>query len=90
LFKLNTGAPFVGFINPGPARLSAQKQGTNIAIGVQATPGARYLLQSSASLTNPSWTTLTNTVLVSSSFVFQQSLGLSNSAHYYRAVGVPP
>lgn len=90
LFKFNTGAPFVGFVPPGPARLSAQKQGNGISISLDGTLGARYQLQFANSLSNPTWATLTNTVLVSSPFVLQDNAQPATAARYYRAVGVAP
>jgi hypothetical protein len=88
LFKFNTGAPFVGFITPTPAQLTGQDQGTNFVVRMQGALGARYQLQTSPSLSPPSWTTLTNIVLTSSPFVFADAPASSDTARYYRAVGV--
>lgn len=90
LFKLNTGAPFVGFIPPLPARLSAQKTGTNIFVSMQGALGARYQLQTTSSLSNPNWTTATNVILTSSPFTFTDMVASGTTARYYRAVGVQP
>jgi hypothetical protein len=90
LFKFNTGAPFVGFVQPAAARLTVQKPARGISLSLDGTLGARYLLQSASSLSTPTWMTLTNTVLVSSPFVFQDNPAPTDSARYYRAVGVQP
>jgi hypothetical protein len=89
LFKFNTGAPFVGFLQPSPARLSVTKQSANTVVRVEGTAGARYLLQASSSVSSPSWTTLTNVVLTSSPYVFTEN-NAAGSARYYRAVGIRP
>jgi hypothetical protein len=86
LFKFNTGAPFVGFITPTPAQLSAQNRGTNFVLSMQGALGARYRLQSSPTLSSPAWTDLTNVVLSSSPFVLTDAPPVA--ARYYRAVGV--
>jgi len=87
LFKFNTGAPFVGFIPPTRAQLSARKQGTTIVLSVQGTLGARYLVQTSPSLSSPTWTILTSVVLTSSPYVLTDASAAG--ARYYRAVGIP-
>jgi hypothetical protein len=89
LFKFNTGAPFVGFLQPAPARLSVTKQPGNTVVRLEGTVGARYLLQASSSVSSPSWTTLTNVVLTSSPFVFTES-NVAGLTRYYRAVGIRP
>jgi hypothetical protein len=86
LFKFNTGAPFVGFVPPTAARLSAQKQGTNFVLSTQGALGARYKLQFSPFLSSPGWTDLTNVVLSASPFVFTDAP--PTTARFYRAVGV--
>jgi hypothetical protein len=88
LFKFNTGAPFVGFVTPAPAQLSARNQGTNFIVSMQGTLGARYELQSSPSLSPATWSTLTNVVLTSSPYVFTDAPPSTDLARYYRAVGV--
>jgi hypothetical protein len=89
LFKFNTGAPFVGFITPARALLSAQNQGTNFVVNMQGTLGARYQLQASPSLSPASWSTLANVVLTSSPYVFTDAGTSTATSRYYRAVGVP-
>ena len=86
LFKFNTGAPFVGFITPTPAQLSAQKQGTNFVLSMKGALGARYRVQSSPTLSSPAWTDLANVVLTSSPLVLTDAPPVA--ARYYRAVGV--
>ena len=87
LFKLNTGAPFVGFIPPSRAQLSAQKQGTNLVLTVQGALGARYQVQTSPSLSSPTWTALTTVVLTSSPYIVTDAS--TSNARFYRAVGIP-
>ena len=87
LFKFNTGAPFVGFIDPTPARLSARKQGASAVLGLEGALGARYQLQASSSLFPANWTTLTNCVLASSPCIFSDTVS-ATAPRYYRAVGV--
>jgi hypothetical protein len=86
LFKFNTGAPFVGFIPPTPARLSAQKLGTNFVLSAQGALGARYKLQTTSSLSSPEWTDLTSVVLSTSPFAVTDAPPAT--ARFYRAVGV--
>ena len=86
LFKFNTGAPFVGFITPTAAKLTAQKQGTNFVLSTQGALGARYRLQCSPTLSSPVWTDLTNVVLTTSPFVLTDAPPVA--ARYYRALGV--
>jgi hypothetical protein len=87
LFKFNTGAPFVGFVPPTRAQLSARKQSTNIVLSLQGALGARYQVQTSPSLSSPTWTTLTSVVLTSSPYVVTDASAAN--ARYYRAVGIP-
>ena len=87
LFKFNTGAPFVGFIEPTPARLSARKQGAIAVLGLEGALGARYQLQASPSLFPANWTTLTNYVLTSSTCIFSDTVS-ATASRYYRAIGV--
>lgn len=89
LFKFNTGAPFVGFLQPAPARLSVMKASENTLVQMEGTIGARYLLQAGSSLSSGGWKTLTNVVLTSSPYVFTEG-AQSGSVRYYRAVGIRP
>jgi hypothetical protein len=50
LFKLQTGAPFVGFVPPTAARLTASRNSNQTALTIQGTVGARYQVQSSPAL----------------------------------------
>jgi hypothetical protein len=88
LFKFNTGAPFVGFVTPTPALLSAQKQGNDFAISLQGALGARYQLQVASSLSGATWTTLANVVLTSSPYIFVDRAAPGRNTRYYRAVGL--
>jgi hypothetical protein len=90
LFKFDTGAPFVGHVPPGKARLAASMQSSQPALNLtQLTPGARYLVQSTPSLSSPAWTTLTGLVLTNSSYTFVDTSYTNNSSAFYRVVGVP-
>ena len=90
LFKFSTGAPFVGYVNPSAARLSAAKAGNQTTLTVQGTVGARYQIQSAASLPPINWTTSTNLLLPSSPFTFTDTTSGSASRMFYRAVGIMP
>jgi len=90
LFKFNTGAPFVGFVPPSAARLSASKAGSQTTLTIQGTVGARYQIQSAASLPATNWTTLTNLLLPSSPFIFNDITSSNASRMFYRAVGIMP
>ncbi len=89
LFKFSDGAPFVGHVPPAAARLSAQMQGGLPAISIQGTVLARYQVQSSPSLDNPQWTTISKLLFTNSPTVFVDTSSASNSASYYRVVGIP-
>ena len=88
LFKLQTGAPFVGFVSPAPARITATTRSNAVNVSISGTVGARYQLEFANSLPAISWTPLTNAVFFSTPFVYQDS-SLNDSARYYRAVGAP-
>jgi hypothetical protein len=85
LFKLQTGAPFAGFVTPSPARITATNQPNGIALSISGTVGCRYQLEYSPSLPASSWTPLTNLVFFSSPFVFQDAM--TNPARFYRVIG---
>jgi hypothetical protein len=89
LFKFHDGAPFVGHVPPGPAQLSARMQGGLPAIGIQGTVLARYQVQSSPSLVNPQWTTVSKLLLTNSPTAFVDTSTYTNNATYYRVVGIP-
>ena len=88
LFKLNDGAPFVGFIPPAQPHLAISLQSGHPSIDLsQLTPGARYEVQTSPRLSPPTWSTLTSVLLTNSSC---QILDLvSSNTAFYRAVGIP-
>jgi hypothetical protein len=87
LFKLQTGAPFVGFFPPPAAKLSIQKT-NGLTITVQGTMGFRYQLETSTSLSPATWTPLTNLVFPTSSIQFQDT-NPSAASRFYRVVGIP-
>jgi hypothetical protein len=87
LFKFADGAPFVGFVPPSRPILSMQRLGGNTVVTLQGTSGARYALQSSATANNPSWTTLTNTILLGTSLSYTNANPSGSS--FYRAFGIP-
>lgn len=90
LFKFNDGAPFVGHITPSTPHVSAAIQGGLPALNLsQLTAGARYLVQSSPSLVNPNWFTLTGLLLTNSNYTFVDTGYTNNSSVYYRVVGIP-
>ena len=88
LFKFDDGAPFVGFY-PRPAQLSAQIQGGLPVISTQGTPGARYQLQATSSLTNAQWTTLSNLSLPFSPWPYTDTSFSGTTQRFYRALGIP-
>src|SRR5207245_7999493 len=88
LFKLATGAPFVGW--PAPAQLSVQMQSGKPAVTLQGMVAARYQLQYSPTLPATSWTTLTNVLLPSSPYIFLDTTTSGATKRFYRAVGVSP
>jgi hypothetical protein len=88
LFKFNTGAPFVGFY-PIPARMGLQKQGGTTTVSIQGTAATRYRLETTPSLPSTNWTVLTNLLLPSSTYLFQDTTSSNASNGFYRAVGTP-
>lgn len=90
LFKFNTGGPFVGHVPPGQAKLAASMQSGYPALNLsEITPGARYLVQSTPSLIDPTWTTLSGLLLTNSTYTFVDAGYTNNSSVFYRVVGVP-
>jgi hypothetical protein len=90
LFKLDTGAAFVGHVPPAKARIAATVQSGRPALNLsQLTPGARYLVQSSPSLTNHAWSTLTGLLLTNSTYTFVDTGYTNSTSAFYRVVGVP-
>jgi hypothetical protein len=89
LFKFADGAPFVGYVAPSPPQILMQSAGTPPSIRLQGAIGAHYLLQTATSLPANDWVTLTNFLLPSSPYVFQDAVSPASVQRYYRAVGVP-
>ncbi len=89
LFKFADGAPFVGHVAPGPARLSAQMQGNYPAITFQGTALARYQLQSSSAPNGAGWTSIGSVLLTNSPATLLDTSATGNSATFYRVVGIP-
>jgi hypothetical protein len=88
LFKIATGAPFVGW--PTPAQLSVQMQSGKPAVTLQGMVAARYQLQYSPTPPATSWTTLTNLLLPSSPYTFLDTTTSGATKRFYRAVGISP
>jgi hypothetical protein len=88
LFKLQTGAPFVGYVTPLPARLTATRQTNLVNLSITGAVGARYQLEYAPSLPAANWTPLTNTVFFSSPVLFQDVIA-NGGARFYRVVGSP-
>jgi hypothetical protein len=89
LFKIDTGAPFVGFYPAQPPRLSIQLQATVPTLTLQGTVAARHQVQVASTLPATNWTTLTNLLLPSSPFVFQDTGASGSTRKFYRALVVP-
>ena len=89
LFKIDTGAPFVGFFPTQPPRLSVQIQSNAPTLKLEGTVAARHELQFANSFPPTNWTTLTNLQLPSSPFVFRDTTAAGASRRFYRAVAVP-
>jgi len=86
LFKLQTGAPFVGYVTPSPAKITATRQTNGINLSIAGTPGSRYQLEYSPSLPATSWTPLTNLVFFSSPFVYHDTTADADT-RFYRVTG---
>ncbi len=89
LFKFADGAPFVGCVPPTRARLAVTGQTGTPLLTLQGTQGARYQLQTKPLLGGGSWTTLTNLLLPSTNYLYQDASLSNASGRYYRAVGIP-
>jgi len=85
LFKLQTGAPFVGYVPPAAARITVSSRTNAVNLSIAGTVGCRYELEYATSLPG-AWTPLTNLVLFSSPYVFQDSLA-NGDARFYRVTG---
>ncbi len=88
LFKLQTGAPFVGFFTPPAPKLSIQ-QNDPVTLIIQGSLGFRHRLEVASSLPGTNWTVLTNLVLPSSQFVFVDPTSSSTNTRFYRASAAP-
>ena len=88
LFKLQTGAPFVGFFTPPAPRLSVQKTDP-VSVTIQGSLGFRHRLEVASSLPATNWTVLADLVLPSSQFVYVDTTSSNANTRFYRAVGMP-
>ncbi len=89
LFKFADGAPFVGRIAPAQPKLKVSNGGGMPLISVQGTQGARYELQAALTPAGGSWMSLTNLLLPSTNFVYQDLCATNVNGRFYRAVGIP-
>jgi hypothetical protein len=85
LFKFDTGAPFVGFMPPQPARLGLTRTNTT-QVTLHGTVGERYRVQAKASLTSGSWSVVTNVLLQASPHTIRDPLAAGAGQRFYRAV----
>ena len=85
LFKFDNGAPFVGFMPPQPARVGMVRTNTT-QITLQGTIGARYRVDAKASLTNTSWSAVTNVQLPTSPYTVRDSGAAGARQRFYRAI----
>ena len=69
------------------ATLSIQIQAGTPQLTLAGTPGARYQVEYAPAIPASNWTTLTNLLLPSSPFIFQDTSG--NGVRFYRAVAIP-
>ncbi|HKQ39064.1 MAG TPA: hypothetical protein VJ063_13385, partial [Verrucomicrobiae bacterium] len=90
LFKPSSGAPFVGFAPPAPARLDVRIQTNTVAVGIEGATGVQYQVQRAAALPSVAWAPWTN-VLMSTSrhVVFEAKNSNSNARRFYRALALP-
>lgn len=88
LFKFSTGAPFVGYLPPEPARLNLEMQGGSSAVIIEGTVAARYELQATPALLNTDWITISNVLLSTSPYTVLDS-SLPASTRFYRAISIP-
>jgi hypothetical protein len=86
LFKLQTGAPFAGFVTPAPAKLTPLKTANGLSFSVSGTVGARYQLEYAPSLPATTWTPVTNLVFFSSPVVLEDPAA-GGDARFYRVTG---
>ena len=85
LFKFDTGAPFVGFMPPQPARVSMARTNA-MQVTLEGTICERYRVEAKASLTNTSWSTVTNVLLPTSPFTVGDAAAAGARQRFYRVV----
>jgi hypothetical protein len=87
LFKVDNGAPFVGFMPPQPARLGISSTNTS-HLTLEGTVGERYGLEARSSLTSGAWSAVTNVLLPASPHhpVRDPSATNATQQRFYRAV----
>jgi len=86
LFKFADGAPFVGHIAPQAPKLSVTMRAGTPAINLsQLTPGARYVLQATPSLSSRAWTNLTSLLLTTSNYLYLDTA--ASNTRFYRVTG---
>jgi hypothetical protein len=88
LFKLSTGAPFVG-VTPIPARLNLKMESGKPQVSVQGAEGMRYELQAAPQVPTANWLAVTNFLLATSPFEFVDSNAAEARHRFYRAVAIP-
>ncbi len=86
LFKLQTGAPFVGYVTPAKARLTPTVRTNGLDLSISGTVGCRYQLESSPSLEAPIWTAVTNQVFFSTPVVWHDAPP-DGATRFYRVTG---
>jgi hypothetical protein len=85
LFKFATGAPFVGFMPPQPARLGLARTNTT-QVTLHGTVGERYRVQAKTSLTTGSWSVVTNVLLPASPHTIRDPAAPAGNQRFYRGV----
>jgi hypothetical protein len=85
LFKFATGAPFVGFLPPQPAKVGIARTNTSY-IAVEGTVGQRYRIEAKGSLSTGNWSAVTNILLPASPYVVRDTNAPGASRRFYRTV----
>lgn len=85
LFKIATGAPFVG-ITPVVPRLQAEIASNQAIVTIHGALGSRYQLETAPQPTGPSWTVVTNVVLPAGTFPVRLPSQPPKGDNFYRAV----
>ncbi|MDQ6631346.1 MAG: hypothetical protein M3Y82_06265 [Verrucomicrobiota bacterium] len=88
LFKLQTGAPFVGMTLIS-TRLNIQLQSGIPAISIQGVIGSRYELQVAPSPPSGNWASLTNLLLPTSPYSFLDTTSSNANTRFYRTISLP-